>query len=71
MCDTPQMTERRRWASLRQAARLYGASLSYPSLAARAMLEHKGIELEWAELTPGPHPFQLRLAGFRGGTVQH
>ena len=49
--------------------RLYGASLSYPSLAARAMLEHKGIEHDWVKLAPGLHPIQLRLAGFRGGTV--
>ena len=50
-------------------AQLYGASLSYPSLAARSMLEHKGIEHDWVRLTPGAHAFQLRLAGFRGGTV--
>jgi glutathione S-transferase len=50
-------------------ARLYGASLSYPSRAARLMLEHKDIEHEWVKLAPGLHPFQLRLAGFRGGTI--
>ena len=48
---------------------LYGASLSYPSRAARAMLEHKGIAYDWVRLAPGMHAFQLRLAGFRGGTV--
>jgi glutathione S-transferase len=50
-------------------ARLYGVSFSYPSLAARLMLEHKGIEYEWVKLAPGAHPFRVRLAGFRGGTV--
>jgi glutathione S-transferase len=50
-------------------AQLYGASLSYPSRAARSMLEHKGIEHDWVRLTPGAHALQLRLAGFRGGTV--
>ena len=50
-------------------ARLYGVSLSYPSLAARSLLEHKGIEHDWVTLTPGLHAFQLGLAGFRGGTV--
>jgi glutathione S-transferase len=33
------------------------------------MLEHKGIEHEWVRLAPGLHPIQLRLAGFRGGTI--
>ena len=33
------------------------------------MLERKGIEHEIKELMPGMHPAQLRLAGFRGGTV--
>ena len=50
-------------------AQLYGASVSYPSRAARSMLEHKGIEYDWVRLTPGAHAVQLRLAGFRGGTV--
>jgi glutathione S-transferase len=50
-------------------AQLYGASLSYPSQAARSMLEHKGIEHDWVKLRPGLHPIQLRLAGFRGGTI--
>jgi glutathione S-transferase len=50
-------------------AQLYGASLSYPSLAARSMLEHKGIEHDWVRLAPGLHALQLKLAGFRGGTV--
>jgi glutathione S-transferase len=33
------------------------------------MLERKGIEHEVVELLPGMHPVQVRLAGFRGGTV--
>ena len=33
------------------------------------MLERKGIEHEVKELFPGGHPAQLRLAGFRAGTV--
>lgn len=48
---------------------LYGLSLSHPSHAARAMLEHKGIEHRVVDLQPGVHPVQLRLHGFRGGTV--
>ena len=48
---------------------LYGASLSYPSRAARAMLDHKGLEYDWVRLAPGLHPLQLSAAGFRGGTV--
>ena len=50
-------------------AKLYSLSLSHPSQAARLMLEHKGIEHEVDDLLPGMHPVQLRLAGFRGGTV--
>jgi glutathione S-transferase len=50
-------------------ARLYGVSLSYPSRAARLMLEHKAIEHEWVRLTPGMHAFRVRMAGFRGATV--
>jgi glutathione S-transferase len=49
--------------------RLYGASVSYPSQAARLMLEHKGIEHEWVGLVPGAHVAQVRLAGFGGGTI--
>jgi glutathione S-transferase len=33
------------------------------------MLERKGIDHEVKDLFPGAHPAQLRLAGFRGGTV--
>jgi len=50
-------------------AALYSLSLSHPSQAARLMLEHKGIEHRVVELFAGFHPLQLRVAGFRGGTV--
>lgn len=33
------------------------------------MLERKGIEHRVKDLFPGGHPAQLRMAGFRGGTV--
>jgi glutathione S-transferase len=50
-------------------AKLYFMTLSHPSQAARLMLERKGIDHEIRELFPGGHPAQLRLAGFRRGTV--
>jgi glutathione S-transferase len=50
-------------------ARLYWLVLSHPSQAVRLMLERKGIEHEIKDLFPGGHPVQLRIAGFRGGTV--
>jgi glutathione S-transferase len=50
-------------------ATLYSLTLSHPSQAARLMLERKGIEHRVQDLLPGGHPAQLRLAGFRGGTV--
>ena len=50
-------------------AKLYSLALSHPSQAARLMLEHKGIEHQVKDLFPGGHPAQLRLAGFRAGTV--
>jgi glutathione S-transferase len=50
-------------------ATLYSLTLSHPSQAARLMLERKGIEHEVKDLAAGFHPLQLRLAGFRGGTV--
>lgn len=52
-----------------ERAKLYSLELSHPSQAARLMLEHKGIEHEVDDLLPGMHSVQLRLAGFRGGTV--
>jgi glutathione S-transferase len=50
-------------------AKLYYLTLSHPSQAARLMLERKGIEHEIKEMFPGGHPAQLRMAGFRAGTV--
>src|SRR5687768_9807511 len=50
-------------------ATLYALALSHPSQAARLMLERKGIEHRVKHLFPGGHPAQLRLAGFRRGTV--
>jgi glutathione S-transferase len=50
-------------------AKLYSMVLSHPSQAAHLMLERKGIAHEVKDLFPGGHPVQLRLAGFRGGTV--
>jgi glutathione S-transferase len=48
---------------------LYSLSTSHPALAARAMLDHKGIDYRVAKLVPGFHPPLLRLRRFRGGTV--
>ena len=52
-----------------EPAKLYALELSHPSQAARGMLEHKGIKHEVVNLLPGMHPAQLRMHGFRGGTV--
>lgn len=43
--------------------------LSNPSQAARLMLERKGIAYTTRDLIPGLHPAQVRLAGFKRGTV--
>ena len=51
------------------SAKLYGLSASHPSQAARAMLEHKGIEFEWVSLPPFSQPVTLRALGFRERTV--
>jgi glutathione S-transferase len=51
------------------SAKLYGMSISHPAQAARAMLEHKGIDYELASIQPGSQPVVMRLAGFRGRTV--
>ncbi len=50
-------------------ATLYALTTSHPALAARAMLEHKGIEHRVVQLVPGMHPLMLRALRFRGGTV--
>ena len=50
-------------------ARLYGMSISHPSRAARLMLEHKGIEYRLVNVPVGLQAGQIRLAGFKAGTV--
>jgi glutathione S-transferase len=50
-------------------AKLYWQSVSHPSLAARKMLELKGVEFTLVDVLPLNQRLHLRLAGFRGGTV--
>lgn len=50
-------------------ATLYSLSVSHPALAARCMLEHKGIDHRVVDLVPGTQPVVLRLLRFRGPTV--
>jgi glutathione S-transferase len=50
-------------------AKLYSLRFSHPSLAAKAMLDRKGIDYETVEFPPGLHPPLLRLRGFPGPTV--
>jgi glutathione S-transferase len=52
-----------------RAIRLYGIPLSHPVLAARGMLDRKGLPYRYVELLAGAHPFSLRALGFRGVTV--
>lgn len=66
----------RHWTDVRLATlaltvrvRLYTIAISHPANAARLMLEHKGIEHETVDVFPGMQAVQVRLAGFRGGTV--
>lgn len=49
--------------------RLYAMSISHPARAARLMLDHKGIEYETVNVSPGMQAVRVRAAGFRGGTV--
>ena len=49
--------------------RLYSMSISHPANAAAMMLEHKGIEHDRVDVSPGEQAVRMRLAGFRGGTV--
>src|SRR5436190_1077405 len=51
------------------SAKLYGIAISHPSHAARAMLEHKGIDYELVNFPPLSQPIALRAAGFRGRKV--
>jgi glutathione S-transferase len=49
--------------------RLYGIPLSHPVLAARGMLERKGLDYRYVELLAGAHPPSLWALGFRRITV--
>jgi glutathione S-transferase len=49
--------------------RLYGMAISHPSRAARLMLEHKGVDYDLVTVPVGLQAVQVRLAGFKGGTV--
>lgn len=51
------------------AATLFVIPGSHPSMAARLMLERKGIEHRRVDLIPAVHRVVLRAAGFRGVTV--
>jgi glutathione S-transferase len=50
-------------------AKLYWLPMSHPAMAARKMLELKGIDFQPVKVLPGMQRVHLRLAGFRGGTV--
>ena len=50
-------------------AKLYWFSMSHPALAARKMLELKGVAFASVRVLPGTQRAYLRLVGFRGGTV--
>ena len=51
------------------AATLYSLTVSHPALAARCMLEHKGIEHRVVDLVPGTQPVILRALRFPRHTV--
>lgn len=51
------------------AAKLYWFAASHPAMAARKMLELKGIDFDEVTVLPGTQRLHLRAAGFRGGTV--
>ena len=50
-------------------AKLYWFPMSHPGMAAKAMLELKGVPFETVEVLLGAQKIHLRLAGFRAGTV--
>src|SRR4051794_33960196 len=50
-------------------ATLYSLVVSHPAIAARGMLEYKGIEHRVVNLPPSFHPVVLRARGFRHNTV--
>jgi glutathione S-transferase len=49
--------------------RLYGIPLSHPVLAARGMLDRKGLPYRYVDLLAGAHPLILRARGFPTVTV--
>jgi len=49
--------------------KLYRFPMSHPGMAAKAMLELKGIPFETVNVLPGSQKIHLRAAGFRDGTV--
>lgn len=49
--------------------KLYSMPGSHPAAAARAMLEHKGIEYDRVDLPPVVSRVMMRLAGFSGNRV--
>jgi glutathione S-transferase len=51
------------------SVKLYGLAVSHPSHAARAMLEHKGIDFELVNFPPLSQPIAVRAVGFRRRTV--
>lgn len=50
-------------------AKLYWFPMSHPGMAAKAMLELKGVPYETVDVLVGAQVVHLRLAGFRAGTV--
>ena len=50
-------------------AKLYWFSASHPAQAVRRMLDRKGLDYTLVGVVPGMQRIQLRLAGFRHGTV--
>jgi glutathione S-transferase len=51
------------------SAKLYSFSLSHPSMAAKRMLELKGVAFQTVAILPGTQRIHLRALGFRAGTV--
>lgn len=49
--------------------KLYGVTVSHPSVAAHLMLERKRLDHRVVNIQPGLHPLVVRLAGFPGATV--
>jgi glutathione S-transferase len=49
--------------------KLYVIPVSHSAVAARLMLDHKGLEYETVSMLSGSHPARLRLMGFPAGTV--